>query len=123
MRLHGCAGGGFASIGGTLAGSPFVVAFLDTLANVGDWDGSTIELVDSDDLVDDSSRGGDIDITLVLMTVDTAVSSVGRGERARSSESKSCRELHRERIDIRPIELHCKTALERYETMADMGPS
>jgi hypothetical protein len=99
VRLHRGASLGFAGIGGTLTGSPFVVAILDTLANVGDWDGSTIELVNGDDLVDDGSG----DITLVLVTVDTTVSTLGSGERARGSESKGCRELHRERIDIGSI--------------------
>lgn len=119
MRLHGGAGVGFADIG-TFTGSPLVSAILDTLANIGDWDGSAIELVNGDDLVDNGSGGGDI--TLVVVTVDTTVSSLGSGERARSSESKSCRELHRERLDIGLIELHHKTTLELYETMADRGP-
>lgn len=118
MRLHSGAGAGFTDIG-TFTDSPLVVAVLDTLADVGDWDGSTVELVNGDDLVDNGSGSGDI--TLVVVTVDATVSSLGSGERAGSSESKSCRELHRERLDIGSIELHCKTTLELYETMADMG--
>jgi hypothetical protein len=93
-----------------LAGSPLVFAVLDSLANLGNWDRSAIELVHGHDLVDDSSGGGDI--TLVLMAVDTTVSALGCGERARGGKSKSCGELHCERIDMKSPQLHRKATLE-----------
>lgn len=58
----GASARGSASTGGSIAVGPFVLAVLDTVAYVGDGDRSSIQLVDSDDLV---NGGGSDSVTLV----------------------------------------------------------
>lgn len=86
------AGAGCASTGRSTF-SPLVVTVLDTLANIGVRDWSSVKLVDSHDFVD--SRGCD-SITLVSMVVSVVVTLSG-GQGAGSSNGDSRRELHSEK--------------------------
>lgn len=87
------AGGCSASTGGSSAFSPLVVTVLDTLANIGVRDWSSVKLVDSHDFID---SGGCDSITLVSMVVSVMV-TLGGGQGARSSDGDGRRELHGDR--------------------------